>query len=343
MCAFVLPALALPSIADARHEATVGVSLSAHRFLPGGILRIWSSGAGRVRVSPDGINESGERQRVCRFTSEHPSGNSICTLHFTAGKRVVLRARPSPGSTFFRWSEACFRSNPCVVTARPPRAADSCCGDFIDVIATFNPVRLVVVRSGVLGETGFVTSSPAGISCPPVPATELPGDCIGVFHPARLVTLIAHSNGPVEWGFAFEPVGVGCFPGGGDPASKTCVARASNNFAGIGFGTAGPPETPTDHMKRLTVSRGGNKRGTVTGPDGVDGGDIGIRCGFATGSVCTQLYERGRHITLHAMPKAGAVFRRWISAPCAQGRRSRFCSFDVGSVSWARAVFVSRS
>jgi hypothetical protein len=211
VCALVLPAPAMARADDASHVANAGVSVEASRFIPTGILRIWSSGAGRVRVRPAGILDdggTGVRKRVCRFTSRDPIANKICALHWPPGTRVSLRARPTLGSkSFFSWSESCFRSNPCVVTARRPRGEDECCGDFADVIATFNPVRLVILRQGAVGETAFVTGSRGRWRCPPV-ITE-PGDdsCRGVFYrPARPVTLTADYNGPVEWGFDFADV-----------------------------------------------------------------------------------------------------------------------------------------
>jgi hypothetical protein len=340
VCALALPAPAMARADDASHVATAGVPVEASRSIPTGILRIWSSGAGRVRVRPAGIHGvTGIRQRVCPFTSRDPIANKICALHWPPGTRVSLRARPTLGSkAFFSWSESCFRSNPCVVTARRPRVEDECCGDFADVIATFNPVRLVILREGALGETAFVTSSRGRLRCPPA-ITDFGDDrCRGVFYrPARPVTLTAQYNGPVEWGFDAEDIGLGCFPRGGDPASRTCVARPYNTFVGIGFGDAGQPQPPNDHVKRLNVSRGGNKRGTITGPAGIQG--TGIHCSPRIGSDCTESYRRGLRITLQAKARAGSVFRRWRFAPCLPSRRSASCSFSVGSFSSARAVF----
>jgi Divergent InlB B-repeat domain len=327
---------------------STGASVVAPRFIPTGILRIWSGGVGRVRVSPAGVNDAVRSQRVCSFTARIPDHNLFCTLRYPAGTRVTMRAVPLPGSKFFRWSESCVQANPCTARARLSRPSDDSEGSVLDVVAVFSPVMLIVDREGVLGETGFVTSSPipgfprSKIRCPPVPEDEFPVRCRGLFPAASVVTLTAHSDGPVQWGFDGEEVGVGCFPRGGDPASRRCVTRAHTYFVGIGFGTAGQPPTPFDPTKLIRVTRGGNKRGTVTGPDGIDGGDGGLRCGFSVGNDCAERYHVNRGITLIARAKVGSVFSHWRYAPCLPSRRSRFCSFHVGSIGSAQAVFVRR-
>lgn len=294
------------------------------RFIPTGILRIGTGQLGTVAAKPRGVSDAIFPKRACHFRVE---GNGpFCTLRYPAGTRVSLLAKPPVGSRFFRWSEFCFRANPCTVTARRPRP--ECCGTHLEVFVTFSPVRLFVYRGEDLGEHGVVTSSPAGIQCPPEPSP-----CSGLFPAWRLVTLVAHPASAVKWGFSGTGQ-VGCIPAGGDPTSATCVTRADNLFVGVSFGGGQADDYPYDPVKTFHVRRGGNKQGGITG--------AGIRCGRGFGD-CTQVYHWGQWITLVATANSGSVFRRWRYVPCSGSRRNRSCTFQVGSSAVARAVFAPRA
>lgn len=97
------------------------------------------SGSGSVTSAPSGI-----------------SCGATCSASFPLHQNVTLTATPDSGSTFVGWSGDCSGTGSCTLAMHAPR----------QVTAQFNagpPQTLTVGKSG--SGFGFVSSSPAGISC----------------------------------------------------------------------------------------------------------------------------------------------------------------------------------
>jgi len=104
-------------------------------------LKVFKDGAGHGKVtsSPAGIN--------CGTT---------CTAWFPTGTMVTLTATPAYGSAFAHWSGACSgTSKTCTVSMTQYR----------EVTATFKLARFKLTVSKTGYGSGYVSSSPAGISC----------------------------------------------------------------------------------------------------------------------------------------------------------------------------------
>lgn len=92
-----------------------------------------------------------------------------CAATFTEGAAVTLHAAPRLDSTFTGWSGGCEGTGDCAMSV----TSDS------TVTANYAQNRYHVTVSAIPGIT--VTSSPAGVSCPPA--------CDGLFDPSTVVTL----------------------------------------------------------------------------------------------------------------------------------------------------------
>jgi uncharacterized repeat protein (TIGR01451 family) len=176
-----------PGNNTASATATIGASTNVLlTIIPGG------NGAGTVRSVPTGIN--------CGAT---------CSVNFPSGTTVVLTATPSDGSTFTGWGAGpCEGTGTCTITLTSPPTT-------VSVVANFaqgtNNFTLAVNEAGT--GTGTVTSSPAGIVCPPA------ATCSASFASGQVVTLTATpANGSTFAGWS----GVAGCPGTG-----TCTVTVS--------------------------------------------------------------------------------------------------------------------
>ena len=124
--------------------ATIGASTNVTLVItPAG------NGTGTVKSVPTGIN--------CGVT---------CSFGFASGTQITLTATPATGSTFTGWGAGpCEGTGTCTFTITaptPPATAVTVVANFTQT--TNNPV-LTVNETGA--GSGTVTSSPAGIVCPP--------------------------------------------------------------------------------------------------------------------------------------------------------------------------------
>ena len=191
-------------------------------------LTVTVTGSGTVTSSPAGINCPGD-----------------CTEVYAFGTSVTLGTTPAAGWVFSHWTGACTGSGACTVSMTVART--------VGAVFVQPPQTLTVTVSG----TGTVTSSPAGISCPPTcsatfahgtSVTLTPinghgwtfanwtGDCSGTgtctvtMTTARSVTAVFLSGG---WVFVTSTTHTGNM-GGHAGANSICATRAA--AAGL-FGT----------------------------------------------------------------------------------------------------------
>src|SRR5205823_6210798 len=121
------------------------------------------SGSGSVSSSPAGI-----------------SCTDSCKGTFAAGTTVTLTATPGPRSAVDDWSNGQCQEQGNALSYHGPACTLTLTDDTV-VYVTFTTVTLSVQFSG--GGSGYVTSSPPGISC-----TE---PCKGLFAKGTTVTLTA--------------------------------------------------------------------------------------------------------------------------------------------------------
>lgn len=229
-----------------------------------------------------------------------------CTYRFLPGRTVTLRAAPSPGSRFVRWSDwRCPAAAACVLRLEDSRTT---------IAAVFSPQRVHVL----IGGAGTVTSTPGGLACS---ATDAAGtaSCSAPFERGTRVTLVARPTVPgagVRW---LSPA---CAVPAGDPTR--CVTDVDTvrwlrvSFGGVEPDNAIPPAVEV----RLRVDRVGN--GRVHGSR--------VECG----ARCTADYVFGARETFRAQPDPGWRFTGW-STGCS--RASTTCTLSVGPVTSLRATF----
>lgn len=270
-------------------------------FRPRAVLQVVGVGQGTVAASPPGQTFGAFTGTSCELLV---SEMSTCEFAFRPRTRVKLVATPEAGSRFVRWSlVGCRHTLSCAL--RLDR-------DYQSVAAVFSPLRLGVVASG----TGRVATRDARIAirCENDVCTDL-----GEYRAGARVVLTAASTKAIEWsGF--------CKPVRGD--RTRCVAFVTNDptWVGVRFGSAAPPDLPSEVLIRFRVLKGGAGRGRVRGED--------IDCG----ARCAATYGFGARKTMTARPALGSRFVRWQGA-C--GRR-RVCSLPVGPVTSLRALFARR-
>lgn len=229
------------------------------------------SGTGTVTSSPLGID--------CGAT---------CSASFDQGSAVTLTAAPASGSRFGSWSGCTATSMPnvCQVTLDTSKAVTA------NFIAT---PTLKVTRTGTGG--GFVTSSPAGISC----GTS----CAASFDLNTKVTLTAT---PVA-GSRF----VG-WSGGGCARAKQCkVKLAQTTQVNARFNA----------QATLDVVKNGSGTGTVTSAP------RGINCGV----TCISSYDLGTKVKLTARAFPGSRFAGWSDGGCTGTRGCVVTLLEAQSVS----------
>jgi uncharacterized repeat protein (TIGR01451 family) len=250
-----------PGNNTASASATIGASTNVLlTIIPGG------NGTGTVRSTPAGIN--------CGAT---------CSVNFPSGTTVVLTATPSDGSTFTGWGAGpCEGTGTCTITLTSPPTTVSVVANFAQ---STNNFTLAVNEAGT--GTGTVTSSPAGIVCPPA------ATCSASFTSGQVVTLTATpTNGSTFAGWS----GVAGCPGTGTctvtvSAAVTVTATFNSGTSPVTIGLA--PGSPS------TVN-------TTPGSSAVFGLTLTSLPGV-TGTVtlgCTVISPNAADISCNLVPKA---------------------------------------
>jgi uncharacterized repeat protein (TIGR01451 family) len=172
--------------------ATIGASTNVTLLItPAG------NGTGTVKSVPTGIN--------C---------GTACSSGFASGTQITLTATASAGSTFTGWGAGpCEGTGTCTFTIT---AATTVVANFA---ANANNFTLTVNEAG--SGTGTVTSSPAGIVCPPTTT------CSAAFASGTVVALTATaSEGSTFAGWS----GAGCTGTGGCSVTMTAAQTVTATF-----------------------------------------------------------------------------------------------------------------
>ena len=206
------------------------------------------NGTGTIASSPAGIDCGAD-----------------CTESLPSGTVVTLTPTAGVSSTFVGWSGACSGNGTCSVTLNANAT----------VTANFALEYSLVVALGGNG-SGFVTSSPSGISCGT--------DCSEAYDPNTMVTLtglaVAGSN----------------FEGWSGSGASNCTSNAPC----VVTLDAAKMVTATFSLDKhaLSVLSAGNGSGVVSSTP------IGINCG----SDCSEAYDFNSMVTLTATPNTGSTF-----------------------------------
>lgn len=214
-------------------------------------------GTGRVTSAPPGIDCGAD-----------------CSGTYPTGSSVTLTATADAGWVFAGWSGACTGTATCVIAVAGATS----------VTATFSAGSTLSVSVGGTGEGG-VTSSPAGINCNTISAT----DCAETYLSGTVVNLTAGaftSHSFTGWS--------GACTGIVNPCVVTMSAARSVTA------------TFTAPSYALTVTKAGLGAGTVTSVP------AGINCG----TDCTETYTLATSVTLTAAPATGATFGGWSGGVC---------------------------
>lgn len=220
---------------------------------------------------------------------------------FEAGTQVTLTASPAPGYTFIGWSgDSCTGTDPCVVNMDTHQYIE----------AHFSEGSSLPKRTLTLSKTGAgigtVTSLPAGINC----GTE----CAYDFDFGTSVTLSA------------SPGGNSTFTGWSGACSGTGTCQVlMNQVRNVEATFADGVTPPVRH--ELTVIRSGNGQGTVASTPS------GINCG----SDCSESFDHGTAVTLHATAASGSTFDGWSGA-CSGTNE---CQVTIDQARSVTATFVS--
>jgi len=284
------------SIVAAILAACAGGAGSSGAAATAATLHVFPNGNGVVDVSPPGIDlATGIPLTRC----DPGVRDKGCQLAYPPGTQVTATATPGSGKTFAGWSDARCAAGPC--TAEVVEGETS-------LVASFNPLQLVVVTSG----PGVVTSSPAGIDC-----GDDHFDCAADADLGAKFILDAGTSDH-EWRF-------GCDPAGGDVHARRCTATVAGSptEAGVSFGGAGGPEPPQRITIRLDVAKARGTSATVTGTK--------INCG----ATCSATYKFGDMEELRPVDAPGARFDHWVNGCGA----TRVCRFPVGPITSLEAVF----
>jgi len=196
----------------------------------------------------------------------------VCAADFDDGGVVELQAVPDAGQSFAGWSGACGGTGSCTVTMDQARS----------VIATFDPPSSFALNVSVLGGSGTIVSTPAGIDCPATCTADLPSG-----------TQVELIQTPAP-GFEFDGWGGAC---GGDGA---CVISMDQNRAVAANYVA---------LNHLNV--------TVVGSGAVSSTPVGIDCP----GTCGADFLPAEKVLLQPHPFSGSTFTGWSgdcsgSGPC---------------------------
>ena len=277
--------LALPAsarVGDARAGATV-------------VFQVVPRGPGTVSTS---IADQTTGSTSCTVNQEPGD----CTWTFPQGAGVILSATPTAGATFAGWSTPeCPGTGDCRPTT----------DDGQTIVALFSKLTLSVSTSGA-NTDDVITSSPAGISCPPT--------CDFGFDAKATVTLsVTTAAGSTLTSFPY-----GCASAVGATCKVTMLDEPQS--VGVKFNGSQGPEQPA--VVNVTVKFG--KTGDGTGHVSA----TGIDCG----SVCFGSFPYGTLTTLTATPDAGSQFGGWggICNP----DTDLHCTLPIGPITLVRPAFV---
>ena len=218
------------------------------------------TGQGSVSSSPAGI-----------------SCGSTCKADFDPGTEVTLTATAGTNSSFAGWTGACTGgSSSCVVTLS---ASEQVTAVFNSTIVQ-NTDLLSVSLAGT--GTGTVTSSPAGIVCPPT--------CSAKFTVGSQVTLTATAGSNSSFAG---------WSGACSGNSTTCTVTLSSNAQ-----VTATFNTTVQGQDTLAVSLAGTGTGTVSSSP------AGISCA----PTCSANFNAGTQVTLTATPGTNSSFVGWGGA-----------------------------
>lgn len=293
------------------------------------LVVLTGTGTGSVTSVPEGID--------C---------GSDCLETYDAGTVVTLTAKPTPGSEFIGWNDACSgQGNPCTITMDNIRR----------VTARFEIYYTLTAATSGDGN-GVITSSPAGITCG--------FDCDEIYTKGTVITLnVAAAEGSVFNGWT------GACAGQINPCKLTLNSDASTTatfarlvgltvtLTGSGYGTVTSDQGgiscgndcsqfyPSNTTVKLTATPGDNFQ-VFTGWGGACAGQsnpctltltadtsvtasfvkeyfLSVNIAIGGGSItsnpagiscdgdCFEWYLDGTVVTLNAVPAPGYAFAGW--------------------------------
>lgn len=171
-----------------------------------------------------------------------------------------------------------------------------------------NTFQLTVAQPAA--NTGTITSSPAGISCP--------GTCAMSFDQGTAVTLTATP----ATNYTFGGWGGACTGTGTCSVTLNAAESVTDTFtANSGGGNVS-----------LTVTLAGTGTGTITSSP------AGINCSTAAGAVCSANFAAGTAVALTETPASGSTFSNW--AGCTG---TNPCSVTLSAAATVTATFASQT
>ena len=275
---------------------TAGIALRALRSLT---ITGLGTGLGLVTATAGGIS--------CTIVAGVSSG--LCTAQFVEGATVTLAANASGSSAFRGWTGDCAGAigSSCEIIMNSAKIAT----------ARFEaPVPVFITGTGA--GSGFVVSSPSGISCTLVPGGGI-GACSSIFADGTVLTLSASAGSQN----AFRGWGGDCAASTG----PTCTITATGGPRTVSV-RFDPPAT-------LTVAPSGTGDGTV-----VSGGVISCaRSNNVNSGRCSVTVTNGSMLTLDAVADPLSTFTGWTGACSGTGS----CQVTLDQARLVGAVFTRRT
>ena len=250
------------------------------------------TGTGSVTSSPSGI-----------------SCGSTCSAAYTSGTVVTLTASADTSNSFAGWSGGgCAGQGSCAVTMSAAKT----------VTATFTAppsptdYTLTTLKSGA--GTGYVTSSPSGISCGTT--------CSSDYTSGIVVTLASTPDS----GMTFVGWSGRCSGTGSCAVTMNAATTVTANF--------GKPATA--YHWRMSIVKSKRKTSDVEGNGTIKSSPAGIDCG----TTCEADYTDGTTVTLTATPDSGSSFTGWSGGGCSG---TEACIVSANSDTAVTASFASNS
>jgi hypothetical protein len=291
----------VPFRKDAAALAVAAATVAGFLTLPAGaadptvVLQVVPRGNGTITSS---VADRTTGSTTCAKSQEPGE----CVWTFLKGASVVLTAKAASGSTFAGWSTAeCPGTGDC----RPSTDDDQ------SIVALFSKLTLSVATSGAK-PGDLVTSSPAGISCPPT--------CDFAFDAKAKVTLtVKTGSGSTLTSFPYGCTSV-------DGATCTLTMYDDPQAVGVKLNGAEGPKQPDVVKVTVRIGKTGDGAGRVTA--------TGLDCG----NLCLASFPYGALARLTAAPEGGSVFGGWggICDPDSDLR----CTLPIGPITLVRPKFV---